>query len=141
MKRIKPRRTYGTDWIDKSSLKLAGPLIEDSLLHLVNLSIREGSFSRRWKPQLIFPHHKKKERDILENYRPVSHLVQVGLIVEYAVYIQIVEHFIKYDLFHPNHHGQLSFKVKGHIQSVKKSNCQLIYFMLLLSLMTRIFTK
>ena len=107
MKRIKPRRTHGTDWIDKSSLKLAGPLIEDSLLHLVNLSIREGCFSSRWKPQLIFPHHKKKEKDLLQNYRPVSHLVQVGLIAEYAVYYQIVEHFIKFDLFHPNHHGTI----------------------------------
>ena len=34
MKRLKPKRTHGTDWIDKSSLKLAGPLIEDTLLHL-----------------------------------------------------------------------------------------------------------
>ena len=69
-------------------------------MHLINLSIREGRFSSRWKPQLIFPHHKKKSRDLLENYRPVSHLVQIGIMVEYAVYLQIVEHFVKYDLFH-----------------------------------------
>ena len=89
MKKFKAKRTHGTDWIDKYSLKLASPLIEDSLLHLVNLSIREGRFSSRWKPQLIFPHHKKKEKDLLQNYRPVSHLVHVGLTVEYVVYYQI----------------------------------------------------
>ena len=33
--------------------------------------------------------------------------MQVGLIAEYAVYYQIVEHFIKFDLFHPNHHGTI----------------------------------
>ena len=44
----------------------------------------------------------------MENYRPVSHLVQVGKIVEYAVYFQIVEHFVTNDLFHPNHHGSLA---------------------------------
>ena len=67
----------------------------------------EQIFSR-WKPQLIIPHYKKKERDLLENYRPVSNLVQVGIIVEYAVYFQIVDHFVKHDLFHPNHHGSVA---------------------------------
>merc|ERR1712055_135421 len=99
---------HGTDWIDKGSLKIAGPLVEEALMHLINLSIREGRFSSRWKPQLIFPHHKKKDKDLLENYRPVSHLVQVRIMVEYAVYYQIVEHFVKYDLFHPNHHGSIA---------------------------------
>ena len=28
--------------------------------------------------------------------------------VEYAVYFQIVEHFITNELFHPNHHGSLA---------------------------------
>ena len=98
----------GTDWIDSASLKTAAPLIEESLLHLINLSIRKSWFSDRWKPQLILPLHKKKLRDRLENYRPVSHLVQMGKLVEYAVYFQIVEHFSKHELFHPNHHGSIA---------------------------------
>ena len=47
-------------------------------------------------------------KDLLENYRPVSKLVQVGKVVEYAVYYQIVEHFVEHDLFHPNHHGSIA---------------------------------
>ena len=58
--------------------------------------------------QLIFPFHKKKAKDDMANYRPVSHLVQVGKMVEYAVYFQIVDHFTKHNLFHPNHHGSLA---------------------------------
>ena len=108
MKRMKPKRVHGVDWIDSYSLKVASPLIEDALIHLVNLSIVGGTFSTRWKPQLIFPLHKKNEKDIVGNYRPVSHLVQVGKMVEYAVYFQIVDHFIKNNLFHPNHHGSLA---------------------------------
>ena len=38
----------------------------------------------------------------------VSHLVQSGMITEYAVNFQIIEHFIKHDLFRPNHHGSLA---------------------------------
>ena len=108
MKKMKPKRVHGVDWIDSYSLKVASPLIEDALIHLVNLSITEAKFASRWKPQLIFPLHKKNEKDVVGNYRPVSHLVQVGKMVEYAVYFQIVEHFIKHNLFHPNHHGSLA---------------------------------
>ena len=58
LNKIKLKRTMGTDWIDSASLKTAAPLIEESLLHLINLSIRKSRFSDRWKPQLIFPLHK-----------------------------------------------------------------------------------
>ena len=54
------------------------------------------------------PFHKKKAKDEIENYRPVSHLVQVGKIIEYAVNFQIIEHFTMHNLFHPNHHGSLA---------------------------------
>ena len=108
MSKFKPKRVHGVDWIDSYSLKVASPLIEDSLIHLINLSISGSEFSSRWKPQLIFPLHKKNEKDLVGNYQPVSHLVQVGKMVEYAVYFQIVEHFVNNDLFHPNHHGSLA---------------------------------
>ena len=108
LKKMKAKRTHGVDWIDSFSLKLAGPIIEERLIHLINLSILESKFSARWKPQMIFPHHKKNEKDILEHYGPVSHLVQVGKMVEYAAYFQIVEHFVMNNLFHPNHHGSIA---------------------------------
>ena len=28
--------------------------------------------------------------------------------MEYAVYFQIIDHFLQYDLFHPNHHGNIA---------------------------------
>ena len=108
MKKMKGKRVHGTDWIDAYSLKIASPLLEDSLIHLINLSIRQGRFAQVWKPQLIHPVHKKNARDKKENYRPVSHLVQIGKICEYAVNFQIIEHFVKNNLFHPNHHGSIA---------------------------------
>ena len=107
IKRMKGGRSSGVDGIDSYSLKLAAPLIEDALLHLVNLSIRTSSFSNFWKHQLIFPQHKKSDKFLAKNYRPVSHLVEVGLLVENAVSYQVVEHFIGNNLFHENHHGGL----------------------------------
>mgnify|MGYP001179234605 FL=1 len=38
----------------------------------------------------------------------MSHLVEVGKLVEYIVGEQILEHFVTNNLFHPNHHGSLA---------------------------------
>ena len=81
--------------------------MEDALEHLINISIRTGTFSSFWKHQLIFSHHKKADRTITKNYRPVSHLVEIGKLVEYTVYDQFMDHFQSHDLFHRNHHGGL----------------------------------
>ena len=107
MRKFKGSWVHGTDWIDSYSLKIATPLLEDSLMHMINLSLRSGKFAKAWKPQLILPLHKKKSKESIENYRPVSHLIQVGSIIEYAVHEQILEHFTENKLFHPNHHGSL----------------------------------
>ena len=105
MKKIKSKRAFGVDQIDSSSLKLAAPLIEDALIHLINLSICTGQFANVWKPQLIVPLHKKGDRMSTENYRPVSHLVELGKLVERAIFDQVVAHFMENELFHQNLHG------------------------------------
>ena len=94
--------------IDSYSLKLAAPLMEESLLHLVKLSIESQNVAKPWKLQLILPFHKKNKKTKVENYRPVSHLVEVGKMVEYIVGEHILEHFVNNDLFHPNQHGSLA---------------------------------
>ena len=104
---MKGKRSCGVDLIDSYSLKLAAPLIEDALLHLINLSIEKGIFAKNWKPQLIMPTFKKKDRNMVENYRPVSNLVETGKLVEYVVAEQIMSHFLSNKLFHKNHHGSL----------------------------------
>ena len=71
IKRMKGKRSCGVDTIDSYSLKLAAPLIEEALLHLINLSIEKCTFARNWKPQLLMPTFKKKDRLMVENYRPV----------------------------------------------------------------------
>jgi len=42
------------------------------------------------------------------NYRPVSHIIQIGKIVELAVQSQIVAHFENNNLFHPHQYGSVA---------------------------------
>ena len=107
IKRMKGGRSHGVDFIDSYSLKTSYPLIEDAILHLVNLSISKKTYPRVWKVQLVMPLHKKNDKLVGTNYRPVAHIVEVGKIIEYAIHDQVYGHFEEQGLFHPNHHGFL----------------------------------
>ena len=107
MKKLKPSRSHGTDFFDSSSIKLAFHLIEESVLHLVSLSISSKKFAELWKMQLVLPLHKKNDAMDGSNYRPVSHIIELGKIIEYVVYDQVYNHFKDNKLFHGNHHGFL----------------------------------
>ena len=106
-KKYKPGKALGYDGIDGYSLKLASFFISDALLHIFNLSIEKGSFPALWKPQIIHPFHKKDDKLSASNYRPVSHVVETGKVMELIVHKQILDHFQEHKLFHPNHHGAL----------------------------------
>jgi hypothetical protein len=45
LKKLKPSHSHGMDFIDANSINIAAPLIEDSILHIVNLSISTGEFA------------------------------------------------------------------------------------------------
>ena len=107
MKKLKPSRSHGMDFIDSSSIKLAFPLIEEAVLHLVNQSISSKKFSQLWKIQLVLPLHKKGDTMDGNNFRPVSHIIELGKIIEYVVHDQVYNHFKSNHLFHANHHGFL----------------------------------
>ena len=98
--KLKGKRSCGIDMVDGYSIKLAAPLIEDTLLHLVN-----SHYPLYWKVSKISPLHKKEDRTDGENYRPVSNIIFVSQICEKAVYEQLYNHFSGNNLFHPNNHG------------------------------------
>ena len=55
LKKLKGNRSCGNDFIDGFSIKMAAPIIEDILLHIVNLSINESIYSQFWKMSKIKP--------------------------------------------------------------------------------------
>ena len=105
IKSLKGKRSSGIDMIDGFSIKLAAPLIEDTLLHLVNLSITKSQYPQYWKVSKISPLYKKGEKTDGENFRPVSNIIFVSQICEKTVFEQLSEHFTVNNLFHPNNHG------------------------------------
>ena len=60
IKKLKGKRSCGIDMIDGYSIKLAAPLIEEVLLHLVNLSIGKSHYPKYWKVSKIIPLYKNR---------------------------------------------------------------------------------
>ena len=116
---LKGNRSCDIDFIDGYSVKLAAPVLEGVLLHLVNLNIEKSKYPQPWKSTKINPHFKKGDRTDGENYRPVSDIVFVSKMSEAAVFEQMYEHFKSNDLWHPNHHGY-----KAH-QSISSAPAQI----------------
>ncbi len=106
--KLKPGKMLLSDDIDGYGLLLVAPILLPAIRHIVNLSVTTGVFANIWKDQLIHPHFKKAERELLDNYRPVSDTVKLGLLTEYIVHEQLTEHFNDNDLFHSNHHGSIT---------------------------------
>ena len=105
LKKRKGNRSCGIDYIDGYSIKLAAPIIEDILLHLVNLSIESSLYPSLWKVNKVSPQFKKGDKTLGENWRPVTDIVFVSKLAEAAVYEQVKVHFTTNHLWHPNHHG------------------------------------
>ena len=88
--------------IDGYSIKLACPLIEEIILHLVNLSLSKSQYPQYWKVSKISPYYKKGDKQLTENYRPVSNLIFVGMICEKVITEQVFYHFDQNKLWHQN---------------------------------------
>ena len=104
---IKPSKGLPSETIDGLTFKSIYPIIKEGILNIVNLSISSGTFEDNWKKQIIAPRHKRGPRDLLDNYRPVSTIVEIGKIVELEVHSQTVDHFTTNNLFNENHHGSV----------------------------------
>ena len=107
LKRYRGGKALGGDSLDGHLIKTASKVLLPALTHIVNLSIKEGTFLERWKFHVVLPHHKSGGREDPDNFRPVCHLVELGKLVELVVWEQLMSHTLQGQLLHPNHHGSL----------------------------------
>ena len=106
VKKIKGKKSCGLDWICGYSLKLVAQDLLPELTEMINLTIRNGSFTSQWKNAKILPAWKNKgNRFDLKYYRPLSNLPEVSKLAERAVHDQLHKFLCSNNLIHPNHHG------------------------------------
>ena len=67
--------------------------------------LKSGKFPTEWKKANVVPVHKKGDKQILKNYRPISLLPIAGKIFERLLYDRMFEFFIENNLISNNQSG------------------------------------
>ena len=98
-------KATGDDDISCRLLKLACPIIAQSLTTIVNLSTVKGYVPYLWKSARVLPLHKSGDTSCLSNYRPISVLPIVSKILERAVHFQLSQFISDHNLLHNNQSG------------------------------------
>ena len=67
--------------------------------------LRQGVFPETWKCANVVPVHKKNEKNVKSNYRPISLLPIFGKMFEKLVYDSLYSHLVFCNLLNPNQSG------------------------------------
>ena len=67
--------------------------------------MKQGKFSTEWKKANVVPVYKKGDKQILNNYRPVSLLPICGKFFKRLIYNNLFKYFIENDLLSQNQSG------------------------------------
>ena len=97
---LDPNKAHGHDNISIRMLKICGSSIYKPLEMILKQCIETGFFPSEWKKANIVPIHKKRDKQTLENYRPVSWLPICGKILEGLMFNEMFNFFMKINLFH-----------------------------------------
>ena len=125
--------SWGHDKLDAFSLKLAISKLYKPLGHIVNSSLRTGTFANVWRLGKLIPLHKGKDSDQLSpsSYRPISLLTTVSKITERATQVQLSKHLEENGLLHENHHSYRNMRstttallqMSDYIYQATEENC------------------
>ena len=77
---------HGHDGISSRILKLCGDSISKPLYIIFKNCVTKGYFPKNWKKANVVPIFKKKEKKLIQNYRPVSLLPICGKIFEKIIF-------------------------------------------------------
>ena len=103
--RLPAKNSSGYDNISNKLLKNIKYSIICPLLHIFNLSLRQGIFPDAMKVSEIIPLFKKGQKDLMVNYRPISLLITLSKILEKCMYSRIYKFVINNNIFYNKQYG------------------------------------
>ena len=94
--KMKKSLGFGSDGIASNLLKIAFPVICNSICDIFNFSIFSGSFPDSWKIARVAPIFKEGKPGDRSNYRPISVLPVVSRLFEKLIYDQLYQYLDKH---------------------------------------------
>ena len=86
-------------------IKICDKSLVKPLIILFQNSITSTHYSDIWKRSNIIPAHKKNDKQLIQNYRPISFLPIFGKIFEKVVFNRIYNFLLNERLLNPNQSG------------------------------------
>ena len=102
---LDPNKAHGCDGISIRMLKLCATSISKPLHILFNNSVISECFPNEWKKANVIPVHKKGDKQIINNYRPVSLLPICSKIFEKIIFNSLFEYLEDNKLLNCNQSG------------------------------------
>lgn len=96
IKNLKNNSASGYDKISVKTLKETATYITKPLNYIFNLCFEKGIFPSDFKVSTVTPVHKKGDRTVVGNYRPISVISNLGKVLEMCMKSRLVEH-LKYN--------------------------------------------
>ena len=102
---LDPKKAHGWDNISINMIKLCDVVIVNPLYLIYKKCLDTGRFPISWKKGNVLPIHKKENRQLKKNYRPISLLPVCGKIFEKLIFDAIYEYFCENQLLTPSQSG------------------------------------
>ena len=95
IRKIQTKKSHGHDGISANLLKLADDAISFPLFVIYTNCVIKGIFPYKWKKANVTPIFKKKDKNLVANYRPISLLLLCGKIFEKIIYDNLYSYIFK----------------------------------------------
>ena len=99
IKNQNPNKSHGWDNISIRMIRLCGTSTVYSLKLIFEASLEGREFPDYWKKAIVVPVHKKENKNLVKNYRPISLLPIFGKIFERVIFKNLFNCFHKNELF------------------------------------------
>ena len=114
LKYLKQSGTRDPDGLDTKILRLAAPLITNTLTYVFNLCKMKSTFLSAFKMTKVIPLYKSGDSANPSNYRPISIVSVLSKPLEKHINKNLLMHLDKHKLLHPN---QFGFRKKHSCQT------------------------
>ena len=105
IKSLKTTNSYGYNEIPIKIIKLSTPYIISPLTYICNKFLSTGVFPERLKYALIRPVHKKGDKHLITNYRPISLLTSFSKIYEKLIFTRLYKHLLANQILAKEQYG------------------------------------
>ena len=91
-------KAHGPDNISAHMIKLCGNSLVVPLKLIFSNILRTGIFPKQWKRANVTPVHKKENKQLLKNYRPISLLPIFAKMFEKIIFLKLYNHLVEHSL-------------------------------------------